>query len=100
MTSPSRLLRQAARRFADANSDRFNDLAPARLVVAEVVTVTAGAAVGGGPETWVRWRGSTVLTAGKNAAYTPVVGHTVRCSLHPDGQLFIDYRIDGQPTEV
>lgn len=92
----TRRLELATRRFADRTSDRFADLPTTRLVIATIATVTAGAASDGNALVTLSWRGGTVTAAGYAAAYTPVVGHRVHCSLIDD-QLFVDYRIVGTP---
>jgi hypothetical protein len=80
-------LARVALQVADAESARLSDLPISRAVILTVATVSP---------TTVSWRGKNVPIAGKNANYTPVVGHRVKCAL-VDGQLLIEYRIDGQP---
>lgn len=81
MTAPD--VSRAARRFADRQSERLAEVAPPPQFVA---TVTATSPLS------VSWRGRVLPVAGRNAAYTPAVGHRVKCVLLSD-QLLIDYRI-------
>jgi hypothetical protein len=88
----SRPVARAARRLADQTSARLADTPTARLIVATVVTVTAGASPEGNALVQVSWRGETYTAAGYAAGYTPAPGHRVRCEL-VDNQLLIAYRI-------
>lgn len=94
----SRALQRAARRDANRQADRLRAAVPnTRLIVATVSNVIPnGAADGTTATVTVTWRGSAVVAAGYSSTYAPGVGHRVRCSL-VDDQLFVDYRIVGQP---
>lgn len=92
----NRELAAAARRFADSNSTRLNDLPQAKLLRATVTSVTAGGASDGNALVKVRWRGQTLTVADYGAHYTPVVGHRVVCALFDD-QLTLIQRSIGQP---
>lgn len=92
----SRLLEQAARRFADAQTDRLAELPGARQLIATVTDVIAAGAADGNALVSVTWRGSTLVAAGYPDTYTPATGDRVKCSLVAD-QLLIDFRIIGHP---
>lgn len=91
MTEPSRELARAARRFADANTDRLAEIPQDRDFFATVTTVVTGAGPGGNALVKVTWRGVELTVRSYNAAYTPDAGHRVRCSL-VDNQLVIEGR--------
>lgn len=81
-----RELATAARRFADANSERLADAARTGTVLATVASV--------GP-LQVTWRGGTVPAAGYGSTYTPAVGHRVICAITDDDQLIVIDHIIG-----
>jgi len=91
VTELSRALGRAARRNADAQSARLAELPAVRQFFATVTTVTPGAGPGGNALVTVTWRAAELTVAAYNAAYTPDVGHRVRCSL-VDNQLVIEGR--------
>lgn len=82
MADVSRDVAKAAREWADQQTTAITSL-PAGMYVLNVAATSPLS---------VSWRNRTVLVAGKNAAYTPVVADRVRCSV-VDDQLFIDYPI-------
>ena len=84
-----RELARVTRQLADDDTARLDDLPITRSFIGTVANATAGSYA-------VTWRGVDVPVAGKNASYTPVIGHRVKCEL-VDGQPLIAYRIDGQP---
>lgn len=75
-------MERVARREADRQTARIAEITPP-LFVAKV-TSTSPLQVG--------YRKGTVNIAGKNAAYSPVVGDWVHCSTIT-AQAFIDYKI-------
>ena len=92
----SRPLARAVRQFADSQSERLAAAPDSEAIVADVNTVTAGAASGGTALVTLKWNGGIVTAAGYAASYTPAVGHRVVCD-YIDSQLFIAYRVIGQP---
>lgn len=98
MPPPSRLVQQAARRFADLQSERLASVGQSRQIIATVTAVAAGNAEDGNATVVVTWRGDTYEAAGYFSTYTPAVGHRVKCSLIGD-QLIVEDRIIGYPIE-
>lgn len=91
MIDLSRELARTAREFADSQSERIADVPAVRDFFATVTAVTIGGGPGGNALVKVTWRAVELTAASYNAAYTPVVGHRVRCSLI-DNQLVIEGR--------
>lgn len=91
MTELSRALGRAARRNADAQTARLAELPQDRFFFATVSTVTPGAGPGGNALVKVTWRLGEYTARSYNAAYTPDVGHRVKCHL-VDNQLTIEGR--------
>lgn len=85
----------AARRFADSLSAKQSDR-PTGAFYSTVLAVTPGGASDGNALITVDWRGGSYLAAGYDAAYTPAVGHRIKCVVIAD-QIHIDGRVIGQP---
>ena len=89
MTELSRALGRAARRNADAQTARLAEIPAVPQFFATITTVTAGAGPGGNALVKVTWRAAELTVASYNGAYTPVLGHRVKCSI-VRSQLVID----------
>lgn len=93
----SRLLADAARRFADHQSVRVAAAAASTgIEFATVDSVSAGAASDGNARVTVTWRGTSAVANGYVNSYTPRVGDRVVCANEGD-QLVIVGKIIGQP---
>jgi len=83
----NRDLALAARRFADAQSDRLAAVPASRLFRATVSDVIPGGAADGNALVRVLWRGAEFDVADYPDSYTPAVNHRVLCAL-----------VDNQPS--
>lgn len=87
----NRVFEAAIRRAADEQGARIDDAIPTVHFFGTVTAVTAGASPGGNARVVVRWRGNTIVVSSYAAAYTPAVGHRVKCAL-VENQVHIDGR--------
>ena len=94
----SRALQQAARRFADGQSDRLAAVPSARLILATVANVIPGNSEDGNATVSVTWRGEDLEVSSYGSTYTPAVGHRVLCAL-VESQLIIFDRQIGFPVD-
>lgn len=94
----TRALHQAARRFADGQSDRLAAVPTARLILATVANVIPGNSEDGNATVTVTWRGEDIDVSSYGSTYTPAVGHRVLCA-YVDSQLIVIDRQIGFPLE-
>lgn len=88
---PSRVLAQAARRFADGHSDRWAEIPRDRLLILSVTAVNPTGSPGGNAVITLTWRGRDVQAADYCASYTtPTVGDRVICVLVSDQLVVLD----------
>lgn len=78
----SRELQRAARRFADAQTDRLAAMPSVRAALCTVSSTTGGL--------FVSWRTGTYQATSKCASYTPGVGDRVLCLLIDDQLVVVD----------